>query len=81
MNVRAKFYVAEKTLRSANQSIAKSDVAAVIVLQPVSSGSAENESFYRWTPGGRIELAVVKEETANQFELGAEYYIDFTKAE
>lgn len=52
-----------------------------IVLTPVTSGSKENESFYRLTPGGQINLMTVNSDAVKEFEYGKPYYIDFTKAE
>lgn len=52
----------------------------VITLQPVVSGSVENESFYRYTPCGEIKLGVVNDAAAAQFVPGAEYYVDFVPA-
>lgn len=72
MTVRAKFKVESITSFVGHSSIR---------LTPVTSGSEENKAFYRWTPGGFIELQTINEEAAKQFELGAEMYIDFTKAD
>jgi hypothetical protein len=78
MTVRAKFFVSEKReVGHPNQP----QNSEYIVLSPVTSGSAENESFYRYTPIGKIELGVMNPEAAAQFEVGKYYYIDFTKAE
>lgn len=52
---------------------------AQITLIPVTSGSEENESFYKWTPAGSISLSLVSKATANHFYPGHEYYIDFTE--
>lgn len=54
--------------------------ADVIYLSPVYTGSEENAEFFRMTPGGQIILNVVNPEAAAQFEVGQEYYVDFTKA-
>lgn len=51
-----------------------------ILLQPVTGGSKENESFYKYTPGGKIELSTVNPEAAKGFVPGQEYYVDFTPA-
>lgn len=76
MNVRAKFKVdAIKTTLSNKEKL------FTIKLSPVYGNNDpdhENTKFYRWTPSGSINLSVVREETANAFELGKEYYIDFT---
>lgn len=73
--IRAKFVCmeVEKTYPEADYS--------TVLLNPVIGGSKENESFYEATPGGGIELQVVKNETAQLFEVGKEYYVDFTLAE
>ncbi|TAN12917.1 MAG: hypothetical protein EPN34_03065 [Burkholderiaceae bacterium] len=69
MTVRAKFRC---------DSTKPSDSGNVIVLTPVTGGSSENDSFFRYTPGGLIQLSVVNDAAAAQFVLGAEYYVDFT---
>lgn len=72
MSVRAKFKVTEKAITEAGDRI---------TLQPVVGGSPENESFFKWTPYGKIEMGTINPEAAKQFEVGKEYYIDFTKVE
>jgi hypothetical protein len=51
-----------------------------ITLTPVTTGSAENESFYKWTPGGQITLSTVNQTAAAQFTPGNEYYVTFELA-
>lgn len=51
-----------------------------IKLSPVTTGSEENKQFYAYTPSGHIDLGTVNAEAAQQFELGKEYYVDFTPA-
>ncbi len=51
-----------------------------ITLFPVTGGSVENESFYKYTPGGSILLSTINEEAAKQFEVGKEFYVDFSEA-
>lgn len=71
--VRAKFKV---------QSVTKAEGGANRVeLRPVTGGSPENEQFYKWTPGGSIDLQTVNEAAAAQFEPGAQFYVDFIKAD
>lgn len=71
MTVRAKFKVA---------SLTKTEHGDSIRLQPVTSGSPENAEFYKWTPCGQIELSTINPEAAKQFEIGKEFYVDFTAA-
>lgn len=55
-----------------------------ITLYPVGGAaggeSEENRAFYAATPGGAITLSVVNAAAAAAFEIGAEYYVDFTRA-
>ncbi len=53
---------------------------ATVTFFPVSGGSPENEQFYRWTPGGTIELSTVNGNVAQFFVVGTDYYVDFTPA-
>lgn len=76
--IRAKFFVT----RIGKATYApKGELQTEIELLPVTGGSEENKKFYAYTPGGSIKLSVLKEETAKEFEIGKEYYVDFTKAE
>jgi hypothetical protein len=59
----------------------QSNEDGIITLTPVCTGSEENESFYQYTPSGSIELGIVNENASKQFEVGKEYYVDFTPAE
>lgn len=71
MSVRAKFRC---------DSIEHTADGATVKMAPVISGSEENKTFYRYTPGGSISLAVVNKDTAARFEPGKSYYVDFTPA-
>lgn len=72
MSVRAKFKVT---------AVTQTESGNTVQLNPVTTGSEENKKFFRYTPAGRIELSIMNDEAAKQFEVGKEYYIDFTKAE
>lgn len=72
MSVRAKFKCETVTLNQAG---------AVVTLFPVTSGSKENESFFKWTPGGKIELATINKDAVPMFVPGKEYYVDFSTTE
>jgi len=69
--VRAKFKVTEKVLTESGQRIK---------LNVVTSGSEENKEFFKWTPYGQLEMGTVNDEAANKFEVGKEYFIDFSPA-
>lgn len=74
MSVRAKFKVERKELQ-------RDGDGGSVYLNPVISGSEENKQFYQLTPGGQILLSTINPEAYNQFEVGKEFYIDFTPAE
>lgn len=41
----------------------------------------ENTKFWNASPSGEIKLGTVNPEAWKQFELGKEYYVDFTPAD
>ncbi len=41
----------------------------------------ENTKFWQASPGGRLELSVVNAAAVERFEVGKEYYLDFTPAD
>ena len=51
-----------------------------IMLRAVYSGSEENKRFFKYTPAGTVQLATVNAAAAAQFEVGKEYYLDFSPA-
>lgn len=77
MTVRAKFKVNSIT-RQTGYNGAKE--VQTIKLAPVTSGSEENSKFYAATPGGQIELSIIPLDVASNFDIGDEFYVDFTKA-
>ena len=78
MSVRAKF-----RCDGINKSLSGRDEITTIVLNPVYSNdpNSENAQFWKYTPQGRVELGTINIEAAKRFELGKEYYVDFTPAE
>lgn len=69
MNVRAKFIVTEKT---------ESQPGVSVKLHPVTGGSKENETFYKYTPAGSTELSTINKTAADAFVVGTECYVDFS---
>jgi len=84
MSVRAKFRVdgIERT-RSSKYEGGKSIPIEVqtIRMTPVCGDGEENKKFFASTPWGEIKLGTVNAEAAKQFDLGKEYFVDFTPAE
>lgn len=76
MTVRAKFVVNSITI-SKHWEKDKGNIST-IKLSPVTGGSEENKQFYAATPSGTIELGTLNQQATDQFELGAEYYVDFS---
>jgi len=76
MSVRAKFIVDSVTITGKGE-----DRGYSIVMRPVVGTSEENKSFYKWTPGGSLQLSTINLKAGEQFEPGKEYYLDFTLAE
>ncbi len=58
-------------------------MGAHVKLTPVYSTDPEHENKKFWdaTPNGNIELHIQNPIAVEAFELGAEYYVDFTKVE
>ena len=77
MSVRAKFTVQSITRQKGWGGHAE---VQTIRLQPVGGGNEEDKKFFASTPSGQVELGVVTAEAGNYFELGASYYLDFTRA-
>lgn len=77
--VRAKF----KVNRIEREQWGGGKEVQTIVLTPVYSNdpASENAKFYAATPSGEIKLGTVNADAAAGFELGREYYVDFTPAE
>ncbi|CAH1230733.1 hypothetical protein PAECIP111891_06738 [Paenibacillus allorhizoplanae] len=67
MSVRAKFRCVQKEGNN-------------LRLEVVISGSEENKDFWKYTPAGQIQMSVDNEKAQEQFEVGKEYYVDFTPA-
>lgn len=72
--VRAKFKCFEK-------SEPNSDGNSTVKLEAVTSGSPENDAFFRNTPWGRLEFGTVNKAAADQIEVGKEYFVDLSPAQ
>jgi hypothetical protein len=74
MSVRAKFRVTNADPRDEENG-------GTVYLEPVVDGSDENREFFKYTPAGKIELYTVNVAALDQFAVGDQFYVDFTKAE
>lgn len=77
MNVRAKF----KYVSYTSQLSHGDKELRTLTFYPVTSNSEENKKFFEWTPSGKLDLGVLSQYAWGQFELGKEYYLDFTPAD
>jgi hypothetical protein len=59
-------------------------VLTTVKLSPVcfdpNNPDSENSTFWDASPSGDIQLGCINPDAAAEFVLGAEYYVDFTKA-
>ena len=77
MTIRAKFLV--QSITTTKRWNGPGHIGTV-KLSPVSSGSEENKKFYEATPSGSIEIGTINAEALAKFEIGKEFYVDFTPA-
>lgn len=52
-----------------------------VVLEAVVGGSPENDQFFNYTPYGQLRMGTVNAAAFAVFEVGKEYFLDFTPAE
>lgn len=78
--VRAKFFV--KSIQAMTNGNPQHDQSSEVKLAPVygQNGDDVNASWSRFTPSGEISMLITNPAAVDQFELGGEYFIDFTKA-
>lgn len=79
MTVRAKFRVTEKNNRAPYNADGKP--TCTVVLSAVNGEKAENKSWAKYTPSGQLTMSIDNPEAYDAFELGKEYFLDFTPAE
>jgi hypothetical protein len=44
-------------------------------------GTDENNTFSRWTPCAELKMSITNPSLLDSFEVGDEFYVDFTKAD
>lgn len=71
--VRGKFKLNEVTHVDWNTSARKLTFSAVS-----NDGTPENERFHKYTPSGIITMTVDNPVAVEQFQIGGEYYVDFS---
>lgn len=73
MNTRCKFTCVSKTTRGAGENKTNE-----YEFTPVTSGSDEDKSFWRWTPSGSLKFACLNPNV--DFETGKTYYVDISES-
>jgi hypothetical protein len=74
--IRAKF----KVSRIAKVDVGNGNWQEEVSMQPVYGTSDENKQWSKFTPSGELKMNITAEGAVGQFELGKEYFIDFTPA-
>jgi len=80
MKVRAKFFVS----KIEHACTPGSDPFATVTLVPVFGtygDGKDNESWSKYTPSGKVEMAITNPSAIEAFEIGKAYFLDFTPAE
>lgn len=77
--VRAKFFV--KSITAMSNGNSEADQSSEVKLAPVYGSNADdvNTSWSKYTPSGEISMLITNTAAVEQFDLGAEYYVDFTR--
>jgi hypothetical protein len=81
--VRAKFRCTEKTSRTSTGGYGPTPPQPVdteeVKLQAVMGD--ENKEWSKWTPSGLLTMSITNPEALAQFEVGKDYFLDFTPVE
>jgi hypothetical protein len=75
MSVRAKF-----KLDRHETTLYGKDEVRTLEFSVATADSEENKRFFKYTPYGTVKLGILNKEAWEHFELGKEYYVDFTPA-
>lgn len=76
MAVRGKFKLSESTEVDYNPAARRLKFQAVC-----NDGTEENAKFHKFTPFGEVLMTVDNPAALEQFQIGRQYYVDFTPAE
>lgn len=73
MTTRCKFTCQSKTIRGAGDNQTNG-----FEFTPVTGGTPEDKSFWKWTPSGKLEIQCTNPDV--HFEPGKTYYLDISEA-
>lgn len=78
MNVRAKFQCVEiKNLYCPTPDQQMAEVRLI----PVYGNGEANKDWSKWTPSGELKMVITNPPAIAAFDLGKEYFMDFTPAD
>lgn len=72
MSVRAKF------ICQAKDGSPGTSEEGTVTLRAVTQSDSDEEDFFRYTPWGEIKLGILNASAFAQFEVGKQYYVDFS---
>ena len=72
---RAAISAVSETVRA--KFVVRANEDGKVELEPVTGGNAENESFFDYTPWGKLEMGIVNPAAADFFTVGREVYLNF----
>lgn len=79
---RAKFYVqSKKEFADFSGMVGATEVVLFPVTHDLQNPESENKRFWTATPNGKITMTITNAEAADTFEMGKQYYVDFTPAD
>jgi len=79
--VRAKFRCVEKVVRHSQSAFGSGGVADSEEVKLSAVMGEENKPWSKWTPSGEIRMSITNPEAVAQFEVGKDYFVDFTPCE
>ena len=63
------------------KKVNETDGGGTVAFEPVTTGSKENDEFFKYTPLGGLEVGPINQTAFDAFEEGKEYYVDITPSE
>jgi len=61
-------------------SVCLTEYGEVLKMSAVTNGTAEDNTFSKFTPAGSVELTITNPELSGKFKPGQAFYVDFTEA-
>ena len=80
MAVRAKFRCTSKTSRTSAGSYGPAKPVDTEEVTLAAVMGDENKEWSQWTPSGNLSMTINNPKALEQFEVGKDYFLDFTPA-